>query len=173
VDREPRLNVVRAGFTIVLISLTNLHHPATTLLTTYYMFITETRLRVRYAETDQMNVVYYGNYAQYFEVGRAESIRELGFTYKDMEAMGVIMPVVEMHCKYLRTAHYDDLLTIKTTLKELPTDHKIEFHHEVYNENKKLLTVGRVVLYFVTAGGMQKTSMPVQLYDKLKLFFSI
>jgi acyl-CoA thioester hydrolase len=137
------------------------------------MFVTETQLRVRYAETDQMNVVYYGNYAQYFEVGRAESIRHLGFTYKDMEAMGVIMPVVEMHCKYLRTAHYDDLLTIKTILKELPTGHKIEFHHEVYNENKKLLTVGRVVLYFVTAGGMQKTAMPVQLYDKLKTFFAL
>jgi acyl-CoA thioester hydrolase len=136
------------------------------------MFISETQIRVRYAETDQMNVVYYGNYAQYFEVGRAESIRQLGFTYKDMEAMGVIMPVVEMHCKYLRTAHYDDLLTIKTTLKELPTDHKIEFHVEVFNENKKLLTVGRVVLYFVTATGMQKTTMPAQLYDKLKPYFN-
>ena len=135
------------------------------------MFISETQLRVRYAETDQMNVVYYGNYAQYFEVGRTESIRQLGFTYKDMEAMGVIMPVVEMHCRYLRTAHYDDLLTVKTTLKELPADHKIEFHQEVFNENKKLLTVGRVVLYFVTATGMQKTTMPVQLYDKLKPFF--
>ena len=137
------------------------------------MFISETQIRVRYAETDQMNVVYYGNYAQYFEVGRAESIRQLGFTYKDMEAMGVIMPVVEMHCKYLRTAHYDDLLTVKTILKELPTDHRIEFHHEVYNENKKLLTVGHVVLFFVTAGEMKKSSMPVQLYDKLKHFFSL
>lgn len=135
------------------------------------MFISETQIRVRYAETDQMTVVYYGNYAQYFEVGRAESIRQLGFTYKDMEAMGVIMPVVEMHCRYLRTAHYDDLLTVKTTLKELPADHKIEFHQEVFNENKKLLTVGRVVLYFVTANGMQKTTMPKQLYDKLKPFF--
>ena len=137
------------------------------------MFIAETQIRVRYAETDQMNVVYYGNYAQYFEVGRAESIRQLGFTYKDMEAMGVIMPVVELHCKYLRTAHYDDLLTIRTTLKELPAGHRIEFHHEVYNENKKLLTVGRVVLYFVTSGGMQKASMPVELYDKLKPYFSL
>ncbi len=137
------------------------------------MFISETQIRVRYAETDQMNVVYYGNYAQYFEVGRAESIRQLGFTYKDMEAMGVIMPVVELHCKYLRTAHYDDLLTIRTTLKELPAGHRIEFHHEVYNENKKLLTVGRVVLYFVTSGGMQKASMPVELYDKLKPYFSL
>jgi len=136
------------------------------------MFTAETQLRVRYAETDQMNVVYYGNYAQYFEVGRAESIRQLGFTYKDMEALGVMMPVVEMHCRYLRAAQYDDLLTIKTSLKELPTDHRIEFHQEVFNEKGKLLTSGHVILYFVTSTGFQKTTMPTELYDKLKPFFT-
>ena len=137
------------------------------------MYVTETQVRVRYAETDQMDIVYHGNYTQYFEVGRAESIRQLGYTYKDMEALGIIMPIVEIHLKFVRPAHYDDLLTIKTTLKELPTDHRIEFHQEVFNENKKLLTVGRVVLYFVTANGMQKTTMPVLLYDKLKPFFGL
>ena len=135
------------------------------------MYTTETQIRIHYALTDQMGVVYHGHYAQFYEIGRAEAIRQLGFTYKDMEAMGVIMPVVELHSRYLRPAHYDDLLTIKTTLKELPTDHKIEFHVEVFNENKKLLTVGRVVLFFVTAKGMQKTNMPIELYDKLKPFF--
>src|ERR1700754_1391147 len=84
------------------------------------MFTSETQVRVRYAETDQMNVVYYGNYAQYFEVGRVESIRQLGFSYKDLESTGIIMPVVEMNVKYLRPARYDDLLTIRTTLRELP-----------------------------------------------------
>ena len=136
------------------------------------MFVSETQVRVRYAETDQMNVVYYGNYAQYFEVGRAESIRQLGFTYKDMEAMGVIMPVVELHCRYLRAARYDDLLTIKTTLKELPTAHRIEFHQEVFNEAGKLLTAGHVKLYFVTANGMEKTTMPEALRQKLEPFFT-
>jgi acyl-CoA thioester hydrolase len=137
------------------------------------MFTSETQIRVRYAETDQMNVVYYGNYAQYFEVGRAESIRQLGFTYKDMEAMGVIMPVVEMHCRYLRAAQYDDLLTVKTTLKELPTGHKIEFYQEVFNEAGKLLTAGRVVLYFVTASDREKTTMPELLRKKLESFFEV
>ena len=137
------------------------------------MFTAETQIRVRYAETDQMNVVYHGNYAQYFEVGRAEAIRQLGLTYKDIEAMGVIMPIVEINCRFVRPAHYDDLLTITTTLKELPTDHKIEFHQEVFNENRKLLTVGRVVLFFVTAKEMQKTTMPVQLFDKLRPFFEL
>jgi acyl-CoA thioester hydrolase len=136
------------------------------------MYESSTQIRVRYAETDQMNVVYHGNYVQYFEVGRTESIRQLGFTYKDMEAMGIIMPIVEVHAKYLRPAHYDDLLTIKTILKELPNDYKIEFHQEIYNQSKKLITVGRVVLYFIDAKTKEKTTMPQHLYEKLSIFFN-
>ena len=135
------------------------------------MFITETHIRVRYAETDQMNVVYYGNYAQYFEVARAESIRNLGFTYKEMEAAGVMMPVVEMQIKFLRPAHYDDLLTIKTILRELPVDHRILFEHEVYNQEKKLLTLGKVILYFVKIGSFEKTIMPANLRSLIQPFF--
>ena len=135
------------------------------------MFESSTNIRVRYAETDQMNVVYHGNYAQFFEVGRAESIRHLGFTYKDMEAMGVVMPIVELHSKFIRPAHYDDLLTVKTILKELPVDHRIEFHQEVYNESGKLLTIGKVVLYFINAKTKEKTMMPSQLFNSLEPYF--
>jgi acyl-CoA thioester hydrolase len=135
------------------------------------MFITETQIRVRYAETDQMNVVYYGNYAQYFEVARAESIRNLGFTYKEMEAAGVIMPVVEMQTKFLRPAHYDDLLTIRTILRELPVDHRILFEHEVFNQEKKLLTLGKVILYFVKMGSFERTLMPEDMRNLLQTFF--
>jgi acyl-CoA thioester hydrolase len=135
------------------------------------VFITETHIRVRYAETDQMNVVYYGNYAQYFEVARAESIRNLGFTYREMEAAGVMMPVVEMQIKFLRPAHYDDLLTIKTILRELPVDHRILFEHEVYNQEKKLLTLGKVILYFVKIGSFEKTIMPANLRSLIQTFF--
>jgi acyl-CoA thioester hydrolase len=135
------------------------------------MYVSETQIRVRYAETDQMNVVYYGNYAQYFEVGRVESIRQLGMTYKELEATGVIMPVVEMTAKYLRSAHYDDLLTVRTTLRELPADHRIEFHVEVFNESSKLLTVGKVVLYFLLAATMEKTKIPDDLAKRLAPFF--
>ena len=135
------------------------------------MFITETLIRVRYAETDQMNVVYYGNYAQYFEVARAESIRNLGLTYKEMEAAGVMMPVVEMQTKFLRPAHYDDLLTIKTIMRELPVDHRIFFEHEVLNEEKKLLTLGKVTLYFIKMGSFERTVMPESMRNLLKPFF--
>lgn len=136
------------------------------------MYESTTQIRVRYAETDQMNVVYHGNYAQYFEVGRAESIRQLGFTYKELEAMGIMMPIVDFHAKFLRPAHYDDLLTIKTILKELPTDHRIEFHQEVYNQSGKLLTIGKVVLYFINASTNEKTHMPFEFKYRLEKYFS-
>lgn len=135
------------------------------------MYNSETTVRVRYAETDQMGVVYHGNYAQYFEVARVESIRQLGFSYKDIEAMGILMPLVELHTKFLRPAHYDDLLTIKTSLKELPGDHRIEYHHEVYNESGKLLTIGRVVLYFILTETKEKTNMPAFLLEKMGPYF--
>ena len=132
------------------------------------MFTTSTQIRVRYAETDQMGVVYHSNFFPYFESARAESIRELGFTYADMEKMGVIMPVVDVHCRYLRPAKYDDLLTVKTMLKELPVHHKIEFHHEVFNEKDELLAVGKIILYFMESNGMKKTTMPDLLMKKLQ-----
>jgi acyl-CoA thioester hydrolase len=135
------------------------------------MYESITTTRVRYAETDQMNVVYYGNYAQYFEIGRVESIRALGMSYKKLEEMGILLPVVELHIKYLRSAHYDDLLTIKTILKELPTHYRIEFHQEVYNEEEKLLTTGTVLLYFIDSKTMKRTNIPAELFEKLKPYF--
>lgn len=135
------------------------------------MFTTETQVRVRYAETDQMGVVYHGNYFLYFETARAESIRDLGLTYADIERSGIIMPVVDVHCKYMRPARYDDLLTIKTILKELPLHHKIEFHHEVFNEDGELLAVGIITLYFMERKTMKKATMPVPLLEKIKPYF--
>jgi len=135
------------------------------------MFISETKLRVRYAETDQMGVVYHSNFFLYYEVSRAESIRKLGYTYADMEKMGVIMPVVEVQSRFLQPALYDNLLTIKTILRELPVHHKIEFLHEVYNEKNELLTTGKVILYFMEAKTMKRTTMPDQLLEKLKPYF--
>jgi acyl-CoA thioester hydrolase len=136
------------------------------------MFTSETKIRVRYAETDQMNVVYHGNYAQYFEVGRVESIRQLGLSYKDVEASGIIMPVIEWTAKFIRPAHYDDLLTIRTSVKQWPVDYRVEFDQEVYNEAGKLLTVGKVLLYFLKAGTMEKTLMPEEMEKKLRPFFN-
>ena len=135
------------------------------------MFTSETKIRVRYAETDQMGVVYHSNFFPYFEVARAESIRHLGFTYADMEKMGVVMPVVDVHVRYLRPALYDELLTIKTSLNELPLHHKIEFHHEVYNEKEELLCVAKIILYFMEKEGMKRTAMPEALKKTIERYF--
>lgn len=132
------------------------------------MIAAETKIRVRYAETDQMNVVYHGNYAAYFEVARAELIREFGFSYRDIEASGILMPVFELQIKYLRPANYDDLITIRTELRELPESYKFSFHHEVYNEKKELLTVGNITLYIIDAKTKQRTLLPEAMLDKLK-----
>ena len=83
------------------------------------MYTATTQIRVRYGETDQMGYLYYGFYALYYEVGRAEAIRELGFTYRQLEEMGVMMPVAELNAQYFRPALYDDLITVKTCLQAL------------------------------------------------------
>ncbi|MBC7937413.1 MAG: acyl-CoA thioesterase [Rhizobacter sp.] len=137
------------------------------------MYSTETQIRIHYALTDQMGIFYHGHYAQFYEIGRGESIRVLGYTYKDIEAMGIIMPVVDIHSKFLRPARYDDLITVKTTLKELPIQHKIIFHSEIYNEADELLNVGDVTLYFMDAKTMKRCNMPEALKDKLQHYFPI
>ena len=135
------------------------------------MFTTETQIRIHYALTDQMGFVYHGHYAQFYEIGRTEAIRQLGYTYKDIEAMGIIMPVVDIHTRFLRPTKYDDLITVKTTLRELPTHHKIVFHSEIYNADDELLNTGDVTLYFMQADGMKRVEMPAPLKEKLEKYF--
>lgn len=136
------------------------------------MFTSETTIRIHYALTDQMGVVYHGHYAQFYEIGRAEWLRELDYSYKDIEALGVIMPVVDIHSRFLRPARYEDLITVKTTLKELPLHHKIIFHHEIYNETGELLNTGDVTLYFMQAKEMKRCEIPTILRDKLIKYFT-
>jgi acyl-CoA thioester hydrolase len=135
------------------------------------MFITETQIRIHYALTDQMGVVYYGHYAQFYEIGRTEAIRQIGYTYKEIEAMGIIMPVVDIHSRFLRPAKYDDLITVKTTLKELPTNSRILFHTDIYNEQGDLLNTGDVTLFFIDALTMKRCEMPEALRERLVPFF--
>ena len=116
----------------------------------------EFSVRVRYAETDQMGVVYHGNYAQYFEMGRVEWLRNLGISYKWMEENGVMLPVVSLQMDYKKPARYDDLLRVKTILKS-QTSVKIEFDYEIYNEQNDLLTTGYSMLVFVD----MKTGRPM------------
>ena len=114
------------------------------------------QIRVRYSETDQMRVVYHGNYAQYFEVGRVEWLRNKGVSYKWMEENGIMLPVVSLTMNYKKPARYDELLTLKTILKKQASV-KIEFDYELYNEREELLTTGNSVLVFVD----MKTGKPI------------
>ncbi len=131
------------------------------------MFSSTTQLRVRYAETDQMGFAYYGNYPQYYEVGRADAMRQLGMSYKDMEEKGVVMPIVDMKIKYIRPARYDDLLTIKTIVPELPTS-RMHFDYEIYNDDGVILNKGYTVLAFLKKENGRPCAAPSWFLDKLQ-----
>jgi acyl-CoA thioester hydrolase len=134
------------------------------------MFVAETQIRVRYAETDQMGYVYYGNYAMYFEVARVEAMRSASFSYKEMEDNGVMMPVLESHFRYLKPGKYDELLTIRTFIPELPGV-RIRFEYQVFNESNELITEGWTTLAFLKKDSHQPTRPPKNLLDLLKPFF--
>lgn len=135
------------------------------------MFVDTVKIRVRYGETDQMGYLYYGNYAQYYEVGRVEAMRKAGMTYKDMEAVhGIWMPVVNMEVRYIRPAFYDDLLTVKTEIRKLPDTH-IVFNVEVFNEAEKLINVGMVRLCFFDAATKKVIPAPEYFLKNLRPYF--
>ena len=131
------------------------------------MYSFETKIRVRYGETDQMSFVYYGVYAQYYEVGRVELLRSLGFTYKELEEMGFALPVVNLNINYKKPAYYDDELIIRTTIKELPSA-KITFYYEMLNANNELLNIGEVVLVFVNKETGKACFAPEIVINKFK-----
>jgi len=134
------------------------------------MYQSETSIRVRYAETDQMGYVYYGFYAMYYEVARVESLRQLGLTYKEVEEMGVIMPVLENHSKYMVPARYDELLRIVTTIREKPSV-KIKFEYDIYNEANTHIHHGETLLVFIDKKSNRPCRPPKAMADVLEPFF--
>lgn len=124
------------------------------------MDLNKISFRVRYGETDQMGVVYHGKYADYLEIGRVEWLRSLGVSYKDMEEDGIILPVIHLQIDYKKSAKYDDLLTVETTLKNKPLI-KIAFDYKIYNEAGELLAEAHTVLAFMD----KHTSKPIKCPD--------
>jgi acyl-CoA thioester hydrolase len=125
-----------------------------------------TKTRVRYSETDQMGVVYHGNYAQYFELGRTEWLRKLSVTYKDMENSGIMLPVISLSCKFIKSAIYDDVLTIETFLIKKPMV-KVEFDYKITNQNDELICTGNSVLAFMNMETKKPTRCPDYLLESL------
>ncbi len=130
------------------------------------MRIHQLQVRVRYSETDQMGVVYHGNYAQYFEMGRVEWLRNLGVSYKWMEETGIMLPVVSLSMNYKKPAKYDDMLLIKTILKS-QSSVKIEFDYEIFNEENELLTIAHSTLVFVDMKTGRPTLPPEYILEKI------
>ncbi|AUP77846.1 acyl-CoA thioesterase [Flavivirga eckloniae] len=121
------------------------------------MKIDEIQIRVRYGETDQMGVVYHGNYALYLEMGRIEWLRKLGISYKQMEENGIMLPVVSLNINYKKPTGYDDVINVKTQLKKSPTA-KIEFEYEITNSRGEILTKASTTLVFID----MKTNRPIR-----------
>lgn len=132
------------------------------------MIHSQTQLRVRYAETDQMGYVYYGHYAQYFEVARTDWVRSLGTPYRAFEdEYGVMLPVLELQVNYKKAARYDDLLTIHTYVRQKPGI-KIRFEHEIVNEQGELLVSGHVVLVFIQKDTMKPCRPPAFFLEHIE-----
>ncbi|WP_348798821.1 acyl-CoA thioesterase [Flavobacterium adhaerens] len=127
------------------------------------------QVRVRYSETDQMGVVYHGNYIPYFEIGRVEWLRNKGISYKKMEESGIGLPIVNMNINYKKSAVYDELLTVHTVFKS-QTSVKIEFDCAIYNEAKELLTTAQFLLVFVSLKTGKPTAPPDYILELLKSF---
>lgn len=135
------------------------------------MFVFEHKIRVRYAETDQMGYVYYGNYAAFYEEARTEMLRHTGISYRELEEMGVMLPVIELQSKYFSPAKYDDLITITTTIREKPGV-RIKFEYEVHNEAGELLNTGMTELVFVDIKRNRPTRPPQVFQNKIKQYFA-
>jgi acyl-CoA thioester hydrolase len=124
-----------------------------------YSFEQTTTIRVRYGETDQMGYCYYGNYAQYFEVGRVEALRSLGMSYRDLEESGIMLPVSEFNIKYLSPAKYDDELTIITRISSI-NGARIRFDYEILNKTGTRVSEAYTILVFVKKETMRPTAPP-------------
>lgn len=135
------------------------------------MFVHESKIRVRYAETDQMKYVYYGNYARYFEIGRVEALRSLGLTYKSLEERGIVMPVLELKSKYIKPAFYDELLNLKTKITKIPSV-RIHFEYEIINQKKELIHLAETTLVFFDVEKQKPCSPPNAMINKLSDYFN-
>jgi acyl-CoA thioester hydrolase len=135
------------------------------------MYTHEMQIRVRYGETDKMGYLYYGNYAQYYEVGRVEAIRSLGISYKEMEDSGIMLPVLDLNITFVKPAYYDELLTQRTTITEMPSV-RIRFAYEIMNPDGETINYGRTTLVFFDNEKRKPVKAPDYVLEKLAPYFA-
>lgn len=134
------------------------------------MYKASVEIRIRYADTDQMGIVYYGNYCTFYEIARTEALRKLGFSYKLMEEKGIIMPVIKLNIKYIKPAYYDDVINISAAIKEKPSV-KINFDYEIFNVNNLLINSGNTVLAFINKQNNKPVQAPNWFLEALNPYF--
>lgn len=134
------------------------------------MFEHSTKIRVRYGETDQMGYMYYGNYAQFYEVGRVEMLRSLGMTYRSMEQSGIMMPVLELNCKFIKPALYDEQITVKVIVEKMPGI-RMHFRYELFNEKNELINLGETTLVFVDMTKNKPCMPSKEFLEKISVYF--
>lgn len=136
------------------------------------MFVFDSKIRVRYIETDQMGVVHHANYVQYYEVARTECFEACsGMSYAQMEAEGVMLPILEIKSKYIKPAYYNQLLTIRSIVKELPNV-RLLVEYEIYNEQEELINIGSTTLVFVKKDTRRPCQPPENFMKNVRPYFS-
>lgn len=134
------------------------------------MISSDIQIRVRYGETDRMGYAYYGNYPLYYEVGRTELLRQYGLSYRELEDKGILLPVSDMHVEYLAPALYDEIITVRTSIKVKPGI-KIVFHYEVYNSKNELINKATTTLVFVNGQTRKPCRPPVEFMSRIEGLF--
>lgn len=135
------------------------------------MYVFDHKLRSCYGDIDRMGYVYYANYLKYYEIARGEALRALGLSYRDMEDRGVMMPVLKAECNYKSPAFYDEELTIRTVVKEIPEGVRMNFYYEIYNSKGKKINFGYTQLAFMRTRDHYPCRCPEFLKDLLRPFF--
>lgn len=126
--------------------------------------------RITYAKTDQMGVVYHGNYAEFYEIGRTELLRSVGYPYNELEKKGIQMPILDLHCKYIGSALYDELITIEAIVYERLNGVRIKVDYKIYNEQDKLINEGYTTLCCIDAKTKRPVRIPNEMWESLGFF---
>ena len=135
------------------------------------MVVSTCKIRIRYAETDQMGYCYYGNYSAFLEMGRVEALRDLGIRYRDLEKNGIMLPVSTLEINYRIPLRYDEIITVETTIFDFPEGTRIKFDNKIFNEKGDLASTAKVVLVFASVKTGKPVSVPPEISTTLKPHF--
>ncbi len=136
------------------------------------MITTENKIEIRYDEVDKMGYVYHGNYAKYYHISRTVLMNQIGICDRELEKQNIILPIIKMNIRYLKPVFYGDIITVRTSLKELP-EIRMQFYHEVLNQNSEIINKAESTLIFVDSKSRKPIRIPENVFNKLQSYFKI